>query len=138
MLSMNYWLLKSEPETYSIRNLERDKTTSWTGVRNFQARNNLRLMGKGDKCLFYHSGKDKAVVGLARVVKTAYPDTTASDGDWSAVEVAFVELFKNPVTLAEVKARPDLKSMQLVTHSRLSVQKVTKEEFEQVLKLSTK
>lgn len=135
---MNYWLLKSEPETYSIRNLKHDKTTSWTGVRNFQARNHLRLMEVGDKCLFYHSGKDKAVVGLARVVKSAYPDTTASEGDWNAADIAFDEVLKNPVPLSAIKADPALKSMQLVTHSRLSVQKVTKEEFEHVLNLSKK
>jgi len=126
---MKYWLIKSEPETYSIDDLKRDKTTSWTGIRNFQARNNLRAMKKGDICLFYHSGKDKAVVGVAKVVGEAYPDTTAKEGDWVAVDVAFVEKFAKPVTLKEVKANPDLKAMQLVTHSRLSTQVVTEEQF---------
>lgn len=133
---MDYWLIKSEPGTYSIDDLKRDKTTSWTGIRNFQARNNLRLMKKGDMCLFYHSGEDKAVVGLAKVIKTAYPDETAKEGDWVAVGVQFVEKFARPVTLSEVKANASLKKMQLVTHSRLSTQKVTADEYETILKMS--
>ncbi len=133
---MQYWLIKSEPSTYSIENLASDKETSWTGIRNFQARNNLRLMKKGDICLFYHSGEDKGVVGLAKVVKEAYADETAKEGDWSAVGMAFVEKFKNPVTLAQVKAHADLKKMQLVTHSRLSTQKVTEAEYEMILKMA--
>lgn len=133
---MKYWLIKSEPETYSIDDLKRDKTTSWTGIRNFQARNNLRLMKKGDLCLFYHSGKDKAVVGIAKVVGEAYPDTTAKEGDWVAVDVEFVEKLAVPVTLAEVKANPSLKTMQLVTHSRLSTQVVVSMEYEIIMKMA--
>lgn len=131
---MNYWLIKSEPNTYSIDNLASDKVTAWTGIRNYQARNNLKAMNKGDLCLFYHSGDDKAVVGVAKVVKDSYPDPTAKEGDWVCVDVAFVKKLSKPVTLAAVKADPALKSMQLVTHSRLSTQKVTAEQYASILK----
>lgn len=133
---MNHWLIKSEPETYSLDHLKRDQTTSWTGIRNFQARNNLRAMKKGDLCLFYHSGGEKAVVGVAKVVGDAYQDETAKEGDWATIDVHFVKKLERPVTLAEVKANKDLKTMQLVTHSRLSVQVVKASEFEAILKLA--
>ncbi len=130
---MNHWLIKSEPETYSIDHLKRDQTTSWTGIRNFQARNNLRAMKKGDLCLFYHTGGEKAVVGVAKVVSDAYQDKTAKEGDWATIDVHFVQKLERPVTLAEVKSNKDLKTMQLVTHSRLSVQVVKASEFKMIV-----
>jgi predicted RNA-binding protein with PUA-like domain len=101
---MNYWLTKQEPATYSWDDLVREKKTAWTGVRNFQARNNLKGMKKGDLICFYHSGDDKQVVGIATVVKEAYPDSTADEGDWVCVDVAPVKPFEKPVTLAQIKA----------------------------------
>lgn len=131
---MNYWLIKSEPDTYSIGDLKSDGVTAWTGVRNFQARNNLKSMKNGDICLFYHTGDEKAVVGLAKVVKEAYPDSTAKEGNWLAVDVKFEERLQKPVTLAEVKADPKLKTMQLVTHPRLSVQTVSREQYKRIVR----
>jgi predicted RNA-binding protein with PUA-like domain len=135
---MNYWLIKSEPSTYSWSNLCRDKKTVWDGVRNFQARNHLRAMRRGDLALFYHSGEEKTVVGVARVEKEAYPDPSAREGDWSVVDVAHEYGLESPVTLAQIKADPALKSMVLVKQSRLSVQPVTKADFERIVKLAKK
>lgn len=132
---MNYWLIKSEPSTYSFDDLRRDKRTVWDGVRNFQARNHLRAMRRGDLALFYHSGEDKAVVGVARVEKEAYADPSARDGDWSVVDVALEHGLENAVTLAQIKSDPALKNMVLVKQSRLSVQPATKGEFERIVKL---
>src|SRR5205085_10102057 len=117
----NFWLVKQEPSDYSWTDFVADGSTSWTGVRNFAARNNLRRMAKGDEVLFYHSGEDKAVVGIARVARTAYRDTTAKEGDWSAVDLVPVKRLSKPVTLREVKAKPQLKNIALVQQSRLSV-----------------
>jgi len=133
---MKYWLLKSEPSVYAFADLKRDKKNVWDGIRNYQARNNLRLMKNGDICLFYHSGEDKAVVGIAKVVKEAYPDPKAKGEDWSAVDIAYQKLLNRPVTLTEVKASSVLKNMQLVTHSRLSVQEVKEVEFERIIKMA--
>ena len=131
---MNHWLIKSEPGTYSYARLEKEKKTRWDGIRNFEARNNLRAMKVGDACLFYHSGDDKAVVGVARVVKEAYADPGAPKGeDWSCVDVGAVVALKEPVTLASIKASPKLANMAIVKKSRLSVSPVTKEEFAAVL-----
>lgn len=132
---MNHWLVKSEPFKYSFQNLLRDKKTIWDGVRNYQARNHLRAMKVGDAVLFYHSNEDKAVVGVAEVVKTAYPDPTAKEGDWSVVEIKCVEALQEPVTLASIKANPDLQNMALIKQSRLSVMPVAKTEFQKILKL---
>ena len=129
----SYWLVKSEPETYSWDDFTREKKTSWTGVRNFTARNNLRAMSKGDEVLFYHSGEEKAVVGIARVIRTAYRDDTAEDGDWSTVDLGPVRLLKRPVTLREIKANARLKDMVLVRQSRLSVMPVRAAEFREIL-----
>src|ERR1700722_13455960 len=118
---MNYWLAKSEPEAYSWLQLVQDGKTAWTGVRNFAARNNLRAMKKGDLVLFYHSGAEKSVVGLARVEKEFYPDPTADEGDWSCVDLVPVKRVKTPVTLAQIKGDKILKEMVLVRQSRLSV-----------------
>jgi len=132
---MNYWLVKSEPEAYSWADLVKDGQTAWTGVRNFTARNNLRAMKKGDSVLFYHSVTDKQIVGLSRVEKTAYPDPTAKEGDWSAVDLAPVRPLKAPVSLEAIKADKILKSMLLVRQSRLSVSPVTREQYERIMEL---
>lgn len=133
---MKYWLVKSEPSSYSWQNLLADKKTSWTGVRNFQARNNLKAMKKGDRVFFYHSVTEKAVVGLAEVVKESYPDATASEGDWVCVDLAPVKALRRPVTLDEIKAEKSLAKMPLITHSRLSVQPVGAAEFEKIITLA--
>ena len=130
------WLVKQEPDSYSWSDFTADRGTSWTGVRNYTARNNLRGMGKGDEVLFYHSGEEKAVVGLARVTRTAYPDATATEGDWSAVDLAPVKRLAKPVTLAAIKANARLKEMKLVRQSRLSVMPVTPAEFRTILKMA--
>lgn len=133
---MNCWLVKSEPETYSWDDLQKDGKTAWTGVRNFQARNNLRAMKVGDRVLFYHSGETKEIVALAKVVNAAYPDPTAKAGDWVCVDLAPVKALARPVTLPSVKADKQLKVMVLVQNSRLSVQPVTAEQFNRVLELA--
>jgi predicted RNA-binding protein with PUA-like domain len=133
---MNYWLVKSEPETYSWSQFVKDGKTAWTGVRNFAARLNLRAMKSGDRVFFYHSGEEKSVVGLARVVKEFYPDATADDGDWSCVDLSAEKELSKPVTLTEIKADKILKEMILAKQSRLSVSPVTREQFERLLKLA--
>lgn len=133
---MQYWLVKQEPGDYSWSDLEKDGRTAWTGVRNFQARSNLRAMKKGDLAFFYHSGDEKQVVGVATVVKEAYPDPTGPAAeDWSAVDVAPVKALKQPVTLAEIKGQKQLQDMKLVRQSRLSVSPVTSAQFEQILRM---
>ena len=134
----NSWLVKQEPEDYSWDDLMRDKKTSWTGVRNFQARNNLRNMKVGDVVLFYHSGKEKSVVGIAEVAKAAYRDPTADDDSWIAVDIKPVKPLAKPVSLAEIKANSKLRDFLLVRQSRLSVMPVSREDFEEILKMSGK
>jgi predicted RNA-binding protein with PUA-like domain len=131
---MKYWLVKQEPEAYSFDDLTKDGKTDWTGVRNFQARNNLRDMKKGDKVLFYHSVSEKAVVGLAEVSKENYPDPT--DEKWIAVEIKPVKKFKKAVTLGEIKAEKSLENIALVRQARLSVIPLTEGEFETILKMA--
>jgi predicted RNA-binding protein with PUA-like domain len=133
---MNYWLVKSEPEAYAWSQLVKDGKTAWTGVRNYTARNNLRAMKKGDAVFFYHSVTDKQVVGLARVAKEAYPDATATEGDWSCVDLEPVKPLKSPVTLETIKADAVLKTMPLVKQSRLSVSPLTPAQAERMLKLA--
>lgn len=133
---MNYWLVKQEPESYSFADFQKEGRTDWTGVRNFTARNNLKEMKTGDNVFYYHSGGEKAVVGLAKVSKPAFPDTTADDGSWVAVELEAGKPVKNPVTLAAIKANPKLAEMKLVKLSRWSVSPVTKEEFDEILEMS--
>jgi predicted RNA-binding protein with PUA-like domain len=133
---MNYWLVKSEPEAYSWLQFLKDGKTAWTGVRNFAARLNLRAMTSGDRVLFYHSGEEKSVVGLARVVKEFYPDATADEGDWSCVDLAAEKVLARPVTLTEIKADKILKEMVMARQSRLSVSPVTEAQFKQLLKLA--
>ncbi len=132
----NYWLVKSEPDSYSWDDLLADGKTSWTGVRNFTARNNLRSMRVGDEVLFYHSVTDKAVVGIAKVVRAAYPDSTAKEGDWSTVDLAPIKPLRHPVTLDQIKARRPLESISLVRQSRLSVHALTGTEFREIVQLA--
>jgi predicted RNA-binding protein with PUA-like domain len=132
----NYWLVKSEPDSYSWSDLVAEGKTSWTGVRNFTARNNLRSMRVGDEVLFYHSVTVKAVVGIAKVVRAAYPDPTAKEGDWSTVDLAPVKPLRNPVTLDQIKARRALKKISLVRQSRLSVHAFTGAEFREIVNLT--
>lgn len=129
------WLIKSEPFKYSWAQLEKGGQTFWDGVRNFEARNNLRAMRPGDLCLFYHSNEGKEVVGIAKVVKEAYPDPTAPDEDWSVVDVAPHKPLKVPVGLDLIKSDPSLSEMQLLKRSRLSVVPVDKPHFDHILKL---
>ncbi|HEY5912239.1 MAG TPA: EVE domain-containing protein [Verrucomicrobiae bacterium] len=132
---MNYWLVKQEPEDYPWTALVKDRRTAWSGVRNFQARNNLRATKKGDRILYYHSGDEKQVVGIARVARAAYPDPTAAEGDWVCVDLAPLKAFKQPVTLAVIRAEPLLKCILLVRQPRLSVIPLAKAEFERLLEL---
>ena len=129
----NFWLVKQEPSSYSWSDFVADRETSWTGVRNFTARNNLRKMQKGDEVLFYHSGDEKAVVGIAKVKRPAYPDSTAKEGDWSTVDLAAVRPLSRPVTLREIKANSRLKGIPLVRLPRLSVMPLEKSEFRHIV-----
>lgn len=131
-----FWLVKQEPDSYSWETFVKDGSTAWTGVRNFQARNNLRAMKKGDIVFYYHSNVGKEIVGVAKVTKEAYPDPTAEEGDWSAVEISPVKAVKTPITLEQMKADPVLKNMALVRNSRISVTPVTEEQAEKALKLA--
>ena len=133
---MNHWLVKQEPTAYSWENFVRDGKTAWTGVRNFQARIHLRAMRAGDRVLFYHSVVGKAVVGIAEVVRTAYPDPTATEGDWSCVDLKPVSPLKSPVPLERIKAEPSLAGIALLRQSRLSVMPLTKTEFQTITNLS--
>ncbi len=135
---MNYWLVKQEPDKYSFDDLLRDKTTIWDGVRNYQARNNLREMKKGDQVLFYHSVSEKSVVGLAEVTKEAFDDPTDDSGKWSVVEIKAVRKFENPVTLQQIKDEEKLQEIALIKQSRLSVMPLKKAEFDRILKISGK
>jgi len=150
----NFWLVKQEPSSYSWSDFVAEGQTSWTGVRNYSARNNLRKMQNGDEVLFYHSGDDKAVVGIAKVIRTAYRDSTAKEGDWSTVDLAPVKpLAKEgdwstvdlapvkplhrPVTLREIKSHPPLKGIALVKQSRLSVMPLAESEFREIVKMAS-
>jgi predicted RNA-binding protein with PUA-like domain len=131
-----YWLVKQEPTAYSWDQFVADGKTDWTGVRNFQARNNLRSMKSGDQVLYYHSVNGKAVVGIAEVSREAFPDPTATSGDWSAVEIKPVRAVKPPVTLDQIKSDPALAQIPLLRQSRLSVMSLSQNEFEGVLGLA--
>ena len=133
---MAHWLIKSEPSAYSWDQLVKEKRTAWTGVRNPQASLNLKAMKSGDLCFFYHSNEGKEIVGIAKVLKAAYPDPTDKAGKAVAVEVAAVEPVKQPVTLAAIKADPRLKDFGLVRQSRLSVVPVNDEQWKLILKMS--
>ena len=134
-MSRQYWLMKSEPSKYSFAQLVRDGHTMWDGVRNFEARNSLRAMKAGDLVLFYHSNEGKAVVGVARIKRTAYPDPTAPEEDWSVVDVEPLVPFKAQVSLEAIRSEPDLAEIALLKRSRLSVVPVSKEHFDRILKM---
>jgi predicted RNA-binding protein with PUA-like domain len=131
----SFWLVKQEPSSYSWSDFVADGKTSWTGVRNFAARNNLRKMRPGDEVLFYHSGKEKAVVGIAKVVRIAYPDATAEEGDWSTVDLAADKPLPRPVTLREIKSNSRLKGIPLIRQSRLSVMPLAEPEFREIVNM---
>lgn len=135
---MNYWLVKQEPTAYSWEEFLKDGKTAWTGVRNFQARNFLRAMSEGDQVLYYHSVTGKCVVGIAQVVRTAYPDPTSLDGDWSCVDLKPLRTLKHPVSLEEIKSEPALAEIGLLRQSRLSVMGLTKAAFEKIVQISTR
>jgi predicted RNA-binding protein with PUA-like domain len=129
---MNRWLIKSDPEEYGWELMQKDKTTLWTGVRNYQARNNLRLMKKGDELLFYHSNIDMAIVGLCKLNKEAQPDPTVTEGDWSCIEIKAIRSLAKPVTLSQIKAHEDLQQFGLVRNARLSVMPVSEKEWQAI------
>jgi predicted RNA-binding protein with PUA-like domain len=136
---VKHWIVKSEPGTYSFDQFRKEKTTAWTGIRNFQARNFLREMAKGDEVFFYHSGESKEIVGTGTVIKTAYPDPTVEPGEkgeWICVDLKAGKPVPRPVPLAELKAHPRLKNILLVRHSRLSVTPLTAAEAAEVRKLA--
>jgi len=133
---MNYWLVKSEPFKYSWDKFVKDGKTFWDGVRNYGARNNLRAMKKGDHVFFYHSNEGLAIVGIAEVVKEAYQDPTTKDTNWVVVDLKPLKALKRPVTLAEIKAEPSLKNMDLVRLSRQSVGAVREAEYDKVLQMA--
>ncbi len=133
---MNYWLVKSEPFKYGWQQLLKDKKTLWDGVRNYAARNNIRDMKKGDEVFFYHSNEGMEIVGIAMVIKESYQDPTTDDKNWVVVDLSPVKTLKNPVTLVDIKAKAALENMELVKNSRLSVQKVTADEWKLILKMS--
>ena len=132
----NHWLIKSEPSAYSFAQLQADRRTEWTGIRNYEARNNLRAMAAGDLCLYYHSTEEKAVVGIARVSRAARADPTAPGEDWASVEVEAVEPLGSPVTLERIRADARLKTFQLLTRGRLSVVPATAAQYARVIELS--
>jgi predicted RNA-binding protein with PUA-like domain len=133
----SFWLVKQEPSSYSWSDFVSEGQTSWTGVRNYAARNNLRRMQEGDEVLFYHSGEEKAVVGIAKVIRSAYRDSTAKEEDWSTVDLAPVKPLRRPVTLREIKAHRPLKGIPLVRQSRLSVMPLAESEFREIVKLAS-
>ena len=134
-MAKSYWLVKSEPTVYSYERLEKEGKAVWDGIRNYTARNSLREMKKGDEVLFYHSGKDKAVVGVCTVVREAYPEKTKDEGDWVVVDVAPVRKLAKPVTLAVIKGEKSLAGIGLVRMGRLSVMPLAKGEYERILAL---
>jgi len=134
---MNYWLVKSEPEKYSWEKFNKDGRTFWDGVRNYQARNNLREMKEGDLVLFYHSNEGKAVVGIAKVAREAYQDPTTTDPNWVVVDLVPVEPLKTPVTLEQIKADKKLQQIHLVRQGRLSVMGLKREEFDHIVALGS-
>jgi len=134
---MNHWLVKSEPFKYSWEKFNKDGRTFWDGVRNYQARNNLKAMKEGDLVLFYHSNEGKNIVGIAKVVKEFYQDPTTSDPNWVVVDLSPVESLKNPVSLEQIKAEKSLKDISLVRQGRLSVMPLKAEEFDKILEMGS-
>ncbi|MEW6273423.1 MAG: EVE domain-containing protein [Thermodesulfobacteriota bacterium] len=136
-MAKQYWLVKQEPTKYPFEQLVKDKKTTWDGVRNFQARNSLQAMRKGDRVLYYHSNVGQEVVGVCEVTREAFPDPTADDPRWIAVELAPVKKLRRPVTLAQIKDDPVLAGMPLVRQSRLSVMPLSREQFARIEKLAS-
>ncbi len=134
---MGYWILKSDPESYDWDSLEKDKTTVWDGVRNYQARINLNAMKKNDKALIYHSNSDKAIIGTAKITKEAFPDKTSTDEGWVAVEITVGTKLNKPVALSQIKANIMLKDIGLVRNSRLSVIPLTEQEYEIITEMGS-
>ena len=134
-MARSYWLVKQEPEAYSWDDFVREGETYWDGVRNYQARNNLRAMKQGDLVFFYNSGSDKEIVGVAKVTRENYPDPTAKDGDWSVVDLAPAKPMKQPVSLAQIIADKSLENIALIKQSRLSVMPIAEAEFRRILEL---
>jgi predicted RNA-binding protein with PUA-like domain len=132
---MGYWLVKSDPDSYGWDELKRDKKTDWDGVRNYQARNNLRLMKNDDEVLFYHSQSDKAIIGITTVTKEAYQDPTTDDDRWVAVELKYKKELKTPVTLKQIKCEDSLSEVALIRHTRLSVMPIEEDEFNKIVAL---
>ncbi len=132
----SFWLVKQEPEAYSWSTFVHDGRTVWTGVRNFQARNNLRAMKRGDRVLYYHSVSDRQVVGIAKVEREAYPDPTAKEGDWSCVDLTPHQALPKSVSLDQLKADPITCGMALIRQTRLSVTPMTHEQFQRILEMS--
>ncbi len=133
---MNYWLVKSDPDTYSWNKMLQDKRTFWDGVRNYQARNYLKEMKKDDLVLFYHSQSDKSIVGITKVAREHYPDPTTEDERWVVVDLEVVDSLPNPVSLERIKNNPILAIIPLVKQQRLSVMPLTKEQYNEVMKLA--
>ena len=133
----SFWLVKQEPSSYSWSDFIAEGQTSWTGVRNYTARNNLRKMQKGDEVLFYHSGEEKGVVGIAKVTRAAYRDPTAKEEDWSTVDLSPIRPLQRPVTLREIKENARLRHIPLVRQSRLSVMPLAEVEFRDIVKMSS-
>ena len=131
----SFWIIKQEPSQYNWKQFEKDRETYWDGVRNYQARNNLKNMKKGDNLLFYHSVVGKEIVGIAEVTREAYPDPTTDDERWVVVDLKPIKPFKVPVTLEEIKTHKELSEIALVKQARLSVMPITKKEFQILLKL---
>lgn len=131
----SYWLFKTEPETYNFFTLLKEKKTNWNDVRNFQARNFLRTAKKGDLALIYHSGKDKAVVGIAEVVREAYPDIDPEGGDWVQIDLKGIDALEQPVTLAQIKATPRLQDLKLIRQSQLSCMPISDVHFKTIVAL---
>ncbi len=136
--NMNYWLIKSEPFKYSWEQFVKDKVTTWDGVRNYAARNNLRDMKKGDLLFFYHSNEGLNIVGIAKLVKESYQDPSTEETAWLAVDISPFKALKKPVSLEDIKKAPKLKGMELLRIARLSVSKVTEDQFNEILKMSEK
>jgi predicted RNA-binding protein with PUA-like domain len=133
---MSYWLMKSEPQVYPWAQLVKEKRTGWSGVRNYQANNNMKAMKVGDEALFYHSGEERAIVGVMKIIKLWHPDPADETGRFGMVDVAPLRAFDKPVTLADVKKDVALKNMAFIRQSRLSVSPVAKEEWARILKLA--
>ena len=134
---MNYFLVKSEPFKYSWEQFNKDGRTFWDGVRNYQARNNMKLMKEGDLVLFYHSNEGKNVVGIAKVVREFYQDPTTDDANWVVVDLSPVETLKNPVSLEQIKAEESLKDISLVKQGRLSVMQLRVTDFDKILEMGS-